>query len=884
MKDEEKNRAKSQDTVKEQYKLYLQENGEHGLYISPEDVFEEDSVMYRAYYAAVSALKGILNDMERQKQGERRFHGHDEDSCCHKKSCPGYAEELPYERASNIIAFCGARGQGKTSAMLSFTEALSDDRRREKNDGEFWKEVNGYISHVYAPPPIDLTMLESGETLLEVILSNFLHALEEKLNKRERRRDSSDDDQIEINRLYRSIKDCLNKVRTLSESGRKGEKARNEKVTLDDLYQLASDARLATKLYQLIQRFFCFLCKDPEKSYLLVRLDDTDLQFERAYDILEEARKYLSLPNVIVVMATDLEQLRLCVMKRFHEELKEAFDDEKKKWEYVQEASAKYLDKLIPATHAIYLPTIRSFYDTGKEIILYRKKNPHSEKNEGDEELGELQNYILRTIFEKTGMAFLKRYKSQDSRHRKGHIHHVIPTTLRGLTHLIRLLEKMSAPHEKPQLSKLEGKSQNAWGNAWKKYCKDFIAWAQDTQKNLRKFEDYFLNDWCSSRLRRTDWDMIREIRSDATPDQALRHMVFLLKELAQKEGAPPMDTDGAGDYILLNRLLKQREESAFSRKTYSFCFAVRTYFSILFQKIALQEQIDSLCEELEKPNKGEERPLFSFRYTRLQDFLKPQMFDTQEIQKTLSKNLTALGLEPIDIFWSIDEGMRDELHDQQVKLIIGNAPIINIPVYLFAIGDVSFDTFNQEGAWRIDLLNYFYKGLSFSCPDNFKFQRMSEEQLRLFRMQNLAVFVCCNWDVQEKIQMSLTGFLDDTFALWGKIKQIAGREILLSPLQIREENLALYLDAIYQHIFDYLWERLPKNETSDSAKKIAFENISFIRHYLPHYPPDDESLMQKFTHEPSPAQLDVMGLPISDFGDKDFDIMNMPIFDSNEE
>lgn len=883
MKNDDKNHAK--DAANEQYKLYLQENGEHGLYISPEDAVDEDSVMYRAYYAAVSALKGILNDMERQKKSGHRSPDHDEEDCCYKKSRPRHTEELAYERASNIIAFCGARGQGKTSAMLSFTEALSDNRSREKNDSEFWQEVNGYISYVYAPPPIDLTLLENGETLLEVILSEFLRYLEN-LNKRGRERDMSDDDaQRQVNHLYRSITNCLKKVRSFYKSNKNDGKA-----TLDDLYQLGSDVRLATDLYQLIQDFFCLLRGNPEKSYLLVRLDDTDLQFERAYDILEEARKYLSLPNVIVVMATDLEQLRLCVMKRFHEELKDAFDNERKKWEYVQEASAKYLDKLIPSTHAIYLPTIRSFYDTGKEIILYRKKNPRSAQNEEPKKLGELQNYILRAIFEKTGLAFLKRYKSQDSRHRKGHIHHIIPTTLRGLTHLVRLLEKMPEPHEKPYLSTLDRSNQEAWQSSWMAYCENFVVWAQDTQKNLRKFEDYFLNDWCSSRLRRADWDMIREIRGDATPDHALRHMVFLLKELAQKENAPPMDMEGAGDYVLLNRLLKQREENAFSRKTYSFCFAVRTYFSILFHKIALQEQIDSLGEELEKICKGKEYSLFSFCYTRLQDFLAPQMLDAFKIQEELLHNLHAFGLELPQmppIYWPIDTEVRNALFDPtKVFLLMGKAEATDIPVYVFLSGKFCFDTFSPEIAWYVDLLNYFYKGLSALYHGNFKhsqWKQMGEEQIQTLRMQSLSTFVCCNWDVQEKIRMSLTDLPEDTFALWKRCQKIKKRQS--TPVgNINEDSVhfPLYIDAIYQHIFTYLQDRCAfkpmEFEDMQDVKQDEEGNIAFTKDYAPHFP---QKLPSSFPLTDINPQLGVM-MPMFALSDAD-DIMNTPLFDDEE-
>lgn len=77
------------------------------------------------------------------------------------------------EMSNNIIAFCGERGQGKSSAMISFAKILENSRNDniEKYFREYVKKLNNKT--FYPINRIDPTELENQQSILNVILSRI---------------------------------------------------------------------------------------------------------------------------------------------------------------------------------------------------------------------------------------------------------------------------------------------------------------------------------------------------------------------------------------------------------------------------------------------------------------------------------------------------------------------------------------------------------------------------------------------------------------------------------------------------------------------------------------------------------------------------------------
>ena len=154
----------------------------------------------------------------------------------------------------------------------------------------------------------------------------------------------------------------------------------------------------------------------------MIQLDDTDLQFEQAYDILEDLRKHLAIPNVVILMATDMEQLRELVVHHYGQYFPNGAGQESSK---LRGMANKYLDKLIPSRRTVYLPQFEERCLTDTTLTL--SYGTHIEEMP-------FQEGILKYIRKKTGIIFLSP---------TSYLHNIIPNTFRGLVHFLNFLAAM---------------------------------------------------------------------------------------------------------------------------------------------------------------------------------------------------------------------------------------------------------------------------------------------------------------------------------------------------------------------------------------------------------------------------------------------------------
>ena len=127
--------------------MHIEINPEDGHGPKLIELDKEEELFHGAFLQANKALDEII-------AATKRYNDDDKDNQYDKLYC--------FE--NNIIAFCGKRGQGKTSAMISFAKNLNENKR----DNKF-----------LILPTIDPTMLEAKDSILNVILSRlFLRSKE----------------------------------------------------------------------------------------------------------------------------------------------------------------------------------------------------------------------------------------------------------------------------------------------------------------------------------------------------------------------------------------------------------------------------------------------------------------------------------------------------------------------------------------------------------------------------------------------------------------------------------------------------------------------------------------------------------------------------------
>ena len=138
---------------------------------------------------------------------------------------------------------------------------------------------------------------------------------------------------------------------------------------LEMLSNIGDNTNIKNNLLDLITKFLKFV---NEKDYLVIQIDDTDLNVENAYYISEDIRKFFMIPNVIVLMATKPEILTKAIEQEYIKNFSFLINENKESYHEYYKMASKYLQKLIPGTRRIMLPEIS--LKNGMEDYDYKLK------------------------------------------------------------------------------------------------------------------------------------------------------------------------------------------------------------------------------------------------------------------------------------------------------------------------------------------------------------------------------------------------------------------------------------------------------------------------------------------------------------------------------
>ena len=155
-------------------------------------------------------------------------------------------------------------------------------------------------------------------------------------------------------------------------------KRKGEIKSLSDLQRIGDSAILKKNLFDLVDivNRFCLGNKDIQKgsTYLVIPIDDTDCQIQKAHDVMEDIRRYLTIPNVLILMATDGDMLRNDFAQHYASEFKTGIDRGILESIDVEHYAEKYLTKLIPGTHRVYLPVFENILAGVREMTGWSRK------------------------------------------------------------------------------------------------------------------------------------------------------------------------------------------------------------------------------------------------------------------------------------------------------------------------------------------------------------------------------------------------------------------------------------------------------------------------------------------------------------------------------
>ena len=416
-----------------------------------ESVKDFDNSIFRdTYRSAYKILNAKLKDFKKYSNEEDHYN-------CNN-----------LEQMNNIIAFLGDRGSGKSSSMLSFLHSIKGIKNLNSskgkpcsndNDGSSDYSIDSESKKIFHLNVIDPSMLSSNKNILQIIIGQLFISFRKHVNNNNTLLDNNSVNlKKEIYASFDKVRECLQYIESKSSSLR----------SVEEFISFSSAVTLRDTIENLIRNYVKYF-NDSNDGVLIIPIDDMDLNTEHAYHMLEQIRKYLMLPNVVVLLSAKLDQLQdICEL--YFEGTMSSKANSNNLLIKTKEMAMRYITKLLPISQRIHMPDSYLYNkDTLLEVWEDDKQN-NILRSEVDEDQT-ISQTILKLILQRTSYLF---YDG------KATVSYIIPSNLRDLVMLVNTLCKMSFDEEKTTKEDVNEKYR---------------------QINRTIFKNYFTSTWCSQNL-----------------------------------------------------------------------------------------------------------------------------------------------------------------------------------------------------------------------------------------------------------------------------------------------------------------------------------------------------------------------------------------------
>lgn len=416
MREEEKNTI-SRDSVC----LHISSTGPHFEHMKEFDKSLFKTIYKRAFLQVDDIIskfkKNNTNGILRIKKG---YYEHD-----------AVDAESGYENFSNIITFVGKRGAGKSSAMLSFMEALKHYYSYEKMTNH-----NLPFKFQYANTPlftcldcIDGSLLEHGEDIFKIVLAQMYQKFVYLDNDN---RIYKEDDFVHRKReLFLQLEGIYRTVCDIERMDNK--ETQTYESYMSSLRSLSSSQKVKKDFEDLITKFTSLMkykrlgsYEESSDHYLVITIDDLDLNINNGFSMIEKIHRYCMVQNVIVLLSVDIEQMLSIASKSFYKVLPEVDKLLCNGEDRVYKLSTDYLNKVMPVNYRLYIPELSNYYSSNTLSV--------------DDENSNIKKTILVNLYKITGVCF-------DSQGTKQHFYE--PKSMRQLSCFYLMLKSMKKDDSK---------------------------------------------------------------------------------------------------------------------------------------------------------------------------------------------------------------------------------------------------------------------------------------------------------------------------------------------------------------------------------------------------------------------------------------------------
>ncbi len=374
---------------------------------------------------------------------------------------------------NNIIAFTGERGTGKSSAMLTVAKTLVEHSNIKFDLGNKESEYK-FNAHFESLHTIDPSKFEKHQNIIEVILAELFEKFQTQI--KDVNNQYNDNDKRIVLKAFQDVYQCLKVI------GSGNQTKKYDGDALETLAKLADATKLERNIQSLIKEYLKFIHpnKTEDQDILIIPIDDFDLNVKHAGEMAEQIRKYLMIPQVMVLMAINLEQFGDVKTQDVVEDFKTLLNHSRLT-DSPRDVAARYILKLIPIERRLLIPSLKIERNdvilklsNGKEIVIEESRDLTLEKQ------------IFEFIYINTGLYFVSK---------KDEYHTFLPYTLREFKTLCSVF---GAFKKLDQLESILKDDDIVVVNEKKKRNENRI---DIKRENLKLFENYFFNTWIKDYL-----------------------------------------------------------------------------------------------------------------------------------------------------------------------------------------------------------------------------------------------------------------------------------------------------------------------------------------------------------------------------------------------
>lgn len=340
------------------------------------------------------------------------------------------------EYNNNIIAFCGERGDGKSSAMLTFIHAIENLNKADKcnlfHESSIVKKTR-FVDKIHVDP----SALDGVHSVLDLVVTNMFRHFKKECEKENR--------QVNVHQRDELIR-CFQKVYSALSLKKDSKSILNEEFddegSIAKLSKLSESMRLKEYMSKLIGAYFEYMKSSSEENVMhnnaiIISIDDLDLNVSAAYMMSEDIRKYLIIPGIVILMAIRIKQLHLAIEENNIHHFQHQFNvmNSNQKKNEIQIMAEKYVTKLIPLAHRVNLPKVQDITNTR---IVYKGNYPWEIDSKSNlSKSNSIVEIVLEKIYEKTGMIIRPFTQTRSL---------ILPDNIRGMISFIILLDDLEKP------------------------------------------------------------------------------------------------------------------------------------------------------------------------------------------------------------------------------------------------------------------------------------------------------------------------------------------------------------------------------------------------------------------------------------------------------